>query len=303
MQDNHPIAYLSKSLGPKAQALSTYDKECLAVIMAINKWKPYLQHKEFTILTDHRSLLHLDEQKLNQPMQQKAFFKLLGLQYKLVYKKGPGNKAADALSRNCPQDSICAISVIKPKWMEIIIEGYQQDTQAKQLLTELSLCPQNDKGYSLVDGILKHKGRIWLGNNNEAHQAILLALHSSGLGGHSGITATYNKVKALFSWPNMKQTVKDYVTGCQVCKQAKPEHCRLPGLLQPLPVPSQSWHTVSLDFIEGLPKSKTFTTILVVVDKFSKYAHFIPIAHPYTALSIAQVYLDNVYKLHGLLDL
>jgi hypothetical protein len=101
----------------------------------------------------------------------------------------------------------------------------------------------------------------------------------------------------------MKQTVKDYVTGCQVCKQAKPEHCRLPGLLQPLPVPSQSWHTVSLDFIEGLPKSKTFTTILVVVDKFSKYAHFIPIAHPYTALSIAQVYLDNVYKLHGLLDL
>jgi hypothetical protein len=187
--------------------------------------------------------------------------------------------------------------------MEIIIEGYQQDTQAKQLLTELSLCPQNDKGYSLVDGILKHKGRIWLGNNNEAHQAILLALHSSGLGGHSGITATYNKVKALFSWPNMKQTVKDYVTGCQVCKQAKPEHCRLPGLLQPLPVPSQSWHTVSLDFIEGLPKSKTFTTILVVVDKFSKYAHFIPIAHPYTALSIAQVYLDNVYKLHGLLDL
>jgi hypothetical protein len=81
MQDNHPIAYLSKSLGPKAQALSTYDKECLAVIMAVNKWKPYLQHKEFTILTDHRSLLHLDEQQLNQPMQQKAFFKLLiGLQ-------------------------------------------------------------------------------------------------------------------------------------------------------------------------------------------------------------------------------
>jgi hypothetical protein len=81
MQDNHPIAYLSKSLGPKAHALSTYDKECLAVIMAVNKWKPYLQHKEFTILTDHRSLLHLDEQQLNQPMQQKAFFKLLiGLQ-------------------------------------------------------------------------------------------------------------------------------------------------------------------------------------------------------------------------------
>jgi hypothetical protein len=55
MQDNYPIAYLSKSLGPKAQALSTYEKECLAVIMAVTKWKQYLQHKEFTILTDHKA--------------------------------------------------------------------------------------------------------------------------------------------------------------------------------------------------------------------------------------------------------
>ena len=61
MQDNHPIAYLSKSLGVKAQHLSTYEKECLALIMAVSRWKPYLQHKEFTIMTDQRSLLHLME--------------------------------------------------------------------------------------------------------------------------------------------------------------------------------------------------------------------------------------------------
>jgi hypothetical protein len=88
MQDHHPIAYLSKALGPKAQALSTYEKECLALIMAVTKWKQYLQHKEFSILTDHRSLLHLNQQTLQQPLQQKAFLKLLGLQYKLIYKKG-----------------------------------------------------------------------------------------------------------------------------------------------------------------------------------------------------------------------
>jgi hypothetical protein len=93
MQDGHPLAYLSKALGTKAQALSTYEKECLAV----TKWKPYLQHKKFSILTDHRSLLHLDDHQIHQPMQQKAFLKLMGLNYRLVYRKGHDNKAVDAL--------------------------------------------------------------------------------------------------------------------------------------------------------------------------------------------------------------
>jgi hypothetical protein len=57
---------------------------------------------------------------------------------------------------------------------------------------------------------------------------------------------------------------------------------------------------VSLDFIEGLPKSKSFDSILMVIDKFSKYGHFIPLSHPYTTLSIAQLYLNNIYKLHGM---
>ena len=72
----------------------------------------------------------------------------------------------------------------------------------------------------------------------EAHKAVLLALHS-----------TNNKVKALFAWPNLKQYIMDFVNACEVCAQAKPEHCRLPGLLQPLPVPTHACHTISLDFI------------------------------------------------------
>ena len=79
MQCGHPIAYLRKALGIKAQALSTYEKECLALIMAVNKWKPYLQHQEFTIVTDQKALIHLGEQKIHQSMQHKAFIKLLGL--------------------------------------------------------------------------------------------------------------------------------------------------------------------------------------------------------------------------------
>jgi hypothetical protein len=98
----------------------------------------------------------------------------------------------------------------------------------------------------------------------------------------------------------MKQDVARYVASCSICQQAKSEHIKLPGKLQPLPIPPTAWHTISLDFIECLPKSNKFDSILVVIDKFTKFGHFIPVKHPFTASSIAQVFMDNVYKNHGL---
>jgi hypothetical protein len=299
-QRGHPIAYLSKSLSSRTQALSTYEKECLALILAVGKWKQYLQHKEFTIFTDHKSLVHLESQHLTNSIQHKAFCKLLGLQYKVKYKEGSANSAADALSRCQGSQELVAISVSKPKWLEIVVESYLEDPKAKQLLTQLSISSPDDNGYALHDGVIKYHDRIWLGNHEEAKQAILLALHSSGIGGHSGITATYQKVKSLFSWPKLKQDVVSYISKCQVCQQAKSEHTRTPGLLQPLPIPEKAWDIISLDFIEGLPKSSRYDTILVIVDKFTKYGHFLPLSHPYTASSIAQLFVDHIYKLHGL---
>lgn len=184
---------------------------------------------------------------------------MLGLQYKLVYKRGLDNKVADALSRNQHPEQLGVISFSTPRWLESIIEGYLKDPKTKELLSELSVTGSNEKGFSLVDGVIRYKSRIWLGNHSEAHRAVMLALHSSGLGGHSGITATYQKVKSLFAWPHMKQDIITFVNSCQVCSQAKPEHYKLPGL-QHLPVPHQAWHTICLYFIEGLPKSKSFDT-------------------------------------------
>lgn len=199
LQKGHPIAYLSKALSKKAQTLSTYGKECLAIILAVDKWKAYLQHQMFTIATDQRSLIHLGEQKLLDGMYHKAFVKLLGLHYKIAYKKGLENKAADALSRKSSHTEIHALCVSTSRWLEIIVEGYQQDDHSKQLLSELALSGTNDKGFTLSNGVIRYKGSIWLGNHKEAHQAVFLALHDSGLGGHSGITSTYNKIKALFA--------------------------------------------------------------------------------------------------------
>jgi hypothetical protein len=98
----------------------------------------------------------------------------------------------------------------------------------------------------------------------------------------------------------MKAAVSKYVQECQVCQQAKVEHVRQPGLLQPLEIPNQAWQVVCMDFIERLPKSQKYDTIMVVIDKYTKYGHFIPLAHPFSALTVAQAYLDSVYKLHGL---
>jgi len=87
MQEDHPVAYLSKPLSQQNQALSVYEKECMAILMAVEKWRPYLQHGEFIIKTDHKSLLHITEQRVHTKIQHKALLKLMDLHYKIVYKK------------------------------------------------------------------------------------------------------------------------------------------------------------------------------------------------------------------------
>lgn len=118
MQSEHPIAYLSKALGTKSQGLFTYEKEYLAILVAVDHWRHYFQLKEFHIYTDHRSFVQLDEQCLHTPWQQKMFTRLMGLQYKIIYKKGVDNSAADALSRHPEvQFSCSALSTCTPQWI------------------------------------------------------------------------------------------------------------------------------------------------------------------------------------------
>lgn len=269
IQEGHPISYLSQTLCDKNKGLSTYEKECMAILLAVDIWRSYLLGQEFIIHTDHRSLLFLTEQRATTKLQQKALLKLMDWNFKIVYKKGPANIAADTLSR-CPgQDSIHAVSVSTPSWMDRLQEGYLEHPDDRQLLSELAISSPNSKGFSLQNGVIRYKGRVWVGSNKLAQSHILQSLHSSGIGGHSGIHASYHRIKSMFAWPLLKQSVTTFVQACQVCQQAKVEHVKTPGHLQPLPVPSQAWETVSLDFIEGLPKSDKYDVILVVVDKFS----------------------------------
>lgn len=257
-QDGHPVAFISRALGPKNLGLSTYEKECLAILFAIEQWRPYLQHGEFIIKTDHQSLTHLDDQRLSTTWQQKALTKLLGLQFKIQYRQGSDNKVADALSRrpDMNQDSVTMqlnglyVSSITPSWLRQVTQGYMQDSTAQKLIESLTTGAKREH-YTLTQGVICFKGRIWLGANKELHQMVMSALHDSAVGGHSGFPVTYRRIKSSFAWPGMKQHIREFVSGCQICQQAKPERVKYPGLLLPLPIPEQAWQTVTWILYQG----------------------------------------------------
>jgi hypothetical protein len=117
MQQDRPIAFLSKPLRVSHKFMSIYEKESLALIMAVDRWRPYLQRQEFIIKTYHKNLVYLGDQHLQSDLQKKAMTRLMGLQFKIVYKKGKDNRAADALSRISVVHSIQAMSVVQPLWI------------------------------------------------------------------------------------------------------------------------------------------------------------------------------------------
>ena len=147
--------------------------------------------------------------------------------------------------------------------------------------------------------MLRYECKIVVGREGSVRKKIITAIHDSQLGGHSGVHASYLRAKQLFHWPEMHKDIKDTVLQCDTCKRCKDEHTAYPGLLQPLPIPQYSWSHVTMDFIEGLPVSEKKDTIMVVVDRFTKSAHFVSLSHPFDALKVARIFLHQICKLHG----
>lgn len=99
----------------------------------------------------------------------------------------------------------------------------------------------------------------------------------------------------------MWKAVRECVRNCSICQRYKPDNTANPGLLQPLPIPKTLFSDISMDFISGLPKSKGKEVVFMVVDRLSKYGHFFALAHPYSSIDVAQIFMEGVFKLHGLL--
>lgn len=153
--------------------------------------------------------------------------------------------------------------------------------------------------YTLSSDILGYKKRVCLGTGTDLKDKIFDSFHSSAFGGHSGQRVTLHRLKQVFYWPHMKQFVASKVSECPECQISKIEHVPCPGLLDPLTIPNMKWAEISMDFVEGLPKSKGKDVILVVVNRLTKYVHFILLLHPCSVKSVAKLFMDNIYKLHG----
>jgi transposase InsO family protein len=290
MQNKQPIAYFSKALSDNNLSKSVYEKELMALVHAIQHWRHYLLGKEFVVYTDHRSLKHFLQQRISSPDQQCWLAKLLGLE----------NKAADALSR-CYDDGELVSMVYSPMWFdkESILEEIAQDEGIQRHTAEVLKNSEAKPDFTVHQGVLLYQGRLVIGAKSTLIPKLLKEFHETPIGGHSGFLRTYRHVAENLYWVGMQKTIGDYVRACDICQRHKYETTTPGGLLQPLPIPNAVWEDISIDFITGLPKSKGFEAVLVVVDRLSKYSHFILMKHPYTAKTVAEAFVREVIRLHG----
>ncbi len=211
-------------------------------------------------------------------------------EFKVTYRPGSKNCKADALSRlhdsSTPLNSNNE-SIISPT---LVVAPVQWDIHTE--ITEAQAndpippnCP-NDRTY------VPHNLR----------QRVLHLVHDSPSSGHPGITASLQLVSERFWWPSLRTDTIAFVQQCPTCNMTKSSHQRPAGLLQPLPVPQRPWSHIAIDFVTDLPNSKNYTTILTVIDRFSKACHLIPLPKLPTAFETAEVLLHQVFRLYGLPD-
>jgi len=291
IQDKHPVAFFSRPVAPRHRSLTAYERELIGLVHAIRHWRPYLWGRRFTVKTDHYSLKYLLDQRPATIPQHHWVGKLLGFDFAVEYKPGAQNTVADALSR---RDSDCAdtdgtvLALSAPRF-----DFFDRLRQAQS--TEPALVALRDEvtagtrghPWAVRDGLLSYGGRIYLSADSPLLQELLSAVHDDG---HEGVQRTLHRLRRDFHFPGMHTTVQDYVRACAVCQRNKAEHLHPAGLLLPLPVPTAVWTDIGLDFVEALPKVRGKSVILTVV----------PLAHPFSAETVAQAFFAEIVRLHGM---
>ncbi|KAL4383207.1 hypothetical protein GQ457_15G011330 [Hibiscus cannabinus] len=246
-----------------------------------------------------KSLRELTTHTIQTPEQQRWLSRLIGYDFEICYHPGRLNNAVDALSREV---GVMLMAFTQTTWgvINVVRRASAIDSELLDIRAKLQEGDDKYQGYSEQGGILLNKGRVIVPKEVALRSLLLREYHQSVSGGHAGILRTFQRLAANFFWKGMRADVKKMVGECQDCQRMKSESLSPAGLLQPLPIPEQVFEDVSLDFINGLPRSNGKEDIMVVVDRLTKYGHFFSLLRQYDSLGVARVMIQGVVKLHGI---
>jgi hypothetical protein len=207
--------------------------------------------------------------------------KLLGFDFTVEYKPGHQNIVDDALSRrDVPTGHAYALTVTSFDLFEADACNVPGTTGVWRVGAALGTrrC------------IFTFQRRAYVLPASQLVAEVLSVAHDVG---HEGIQKSLHRLCRDFHLPQARSSLQQYIRVCPVCQRNKTEQLHPAGMF-----PSRVWEDIFMDFIEALPKVGGKSVILTVVDRLSKYALFIPLAHPYTAESIAKAF-SNIVRLHG----
>lgn len=299
------IAYASRVLSKSEVNYSTTEKECLAVIWAINKFRPYLFGKPFTVVTDHHSLCWLTS--LKDPSGRLARWALRLQEYDVtvVFKNGRKHKDADSLSRNplIEHNSMNGISALTE--LGDVAAEQREDSELLRTIEALEKGEPTKGEFQLIDGTLYKSNYDPLGPKwllvVPAHlqPAILKYFHDAPISGHLGFVKTLDRIRRRYYWKGLYRSVKHYVSHCKECQRRKHVPQLPPGHLVPIPPAAAPFHRIGIDLLGRFPKSTTGNRwIIVCTDYLTRYAVTKPVPTA-EAPEVAKFLVEDIILKHG----
>lgn len=296
------ICYLSRTLSRPERNYSSTERECLAVLWAVEKLRCYLELSKFYVITDCHSLLWLENLKDAQGRLGRWALRLQQFDYEVIHRKGKEHVVPDTLSRALPVVDIelnfLEVSDVSDRWYLKMRERILKDP-----LHFSKWRVESGKLYKYIEPDfpeLRDSTDFWkLVIPKEKRVEILQKFHDDPTAGHLGVYKTYHRIARLFYWPGMKNDISRYIKRCRVCLRTKPEQKKPAGLMgNPLSI-TQCWQVISTDLCGPLPKSSHgHQYILVVTDNFSKFSLFFPLRKA-TAAAVSKIIKDQIFMIFG----